>query len=67
MLQIDVAEIVVHEGDEPYAVVDLFDAQPLTGEHSGDVDFFAVQADAAAGGDEEVAMVEGYSRSGRPS
>ena len=29
----DEAEIVVHEADDPNAVVDLLDAEALTGEH----------------------------------
>ena len=46
------------EADEPDAVVDFLDAEPLAGEHGRDVDFLAMQADAAAGGDEDVAVVE---------
>jgi len=41
----------VGEADEPDAVIDFLDAEPLAGEHGGDVDFLAVQADAPAGGD----------------
>ena len=33
LLELDVAEIVVHEADEPNAVVDLLNAERLTGEH----------------------------------
>jgi hypothetical protein len=33
LLQVDVAQIVVHEADEPYALVDFLDAEPLAGEH----------------------------------
>jgi hypothetical protein len=33
LLQIDGAQIVVHEGDEPNAVIDLFEPEFLTGEH----------------------------------
>jgi hypothetical protein len=32
LLQVDIAKIIVHEGDEPNAVVDLFDAEGLAGE-----------------------------------
>jgi hypothetical protein len=32
LLQVDEAEIVVHEADEPNAVVDFLDAEALTGE-----------------------------------
>jgi len=34
LFEIDEAEIVVHEADDPNAVVDLLDAEALTGEHS---------------------------------
>ena len=43
---IEVSEIVLHEGDEPDLVVDLLDADVLTGEDGGEVDF--LPADAAA-------------------
>ena len=33
LFQIDVSEIVVHEADEPNAVVDFFDAEALACEH----------------------------------
>jgi hypothetical protein len=38
LLQIEVSQIVVHEADEPNAVVDLFDAKLLSGQHSGEID-----------------------------
>jgi hypothetical protein len=41
------------------AVIDFLDAEPVAGEHGGDVDFLAVHADAAAGCDEDVAVMEG--------
>jgi hypothetical protein len=37
LLQVEVAEIIVHEAGEPNAFVDLLDSEPLTGEHGGDV------------------------------
>ena len=45
----------MHEADEPNALVDLLDAELLAGEHEGDVDSLAVQAEAAAGCDDDVA------------
>src|SRR5262245_52174621 len=33
LLEVDVAEIVVHEANEPNAIVDLLDAERLTCEH----------------------------------
>jgi hypothetical protein len=59
LLQVDVSEIIGHEADEPNAVVGFLDSEPLSGEDGGDVDLLAVQADASAGGDEDVAVVEG--------
>lgn len=50
-------EIVVHEGDEPDAVFDLFDAEPLPGKHSGDVFFFAAHAQPVACGDGDVSVI----------
>ena len=35
-----------------------FEAEALTGEHGRDVDFLAMHADATAGGDEDVAVVQ---------
>jgi hypothetical protein len=58
LLQVEVSEIVAHEACEPNDLVDLPDSEALTCEHGRDVDFLSVQADAAAGGDENVAIVE---------
>ena len=41
------------------AVVDLLDADALSGEGDREVDLLAIDADATAGGDEDVAVVEG--------
>ena len=59
LLQIDISQIIVDEADEPNSLVDLLDAEALSGEDGGDVDFLSVDADTAAGGDEDVAVVEG--------
>jgi len=48
----------VHEAGEPNAVVDFLDAEPLAGQHGGDVDPLAMQAEAAASGDDDVPIVE---------
>jgi hypothetical protein len=58
LFQIDIAKIIVHEGDEPNAVVDLLNAELLTGEHGRDIDLLPVHTDAAAGGDQDIAVVE---------
>jgi len=46
LLQVEVSEIVVHEADEPNAVIDLFDSKLLTSQYNRDVDLLAVQAKA---------------------
>ena len=38
LLQIEVAEIIVHEADEPNALVDFLDAESLTCQDARDVD-----------------------------
>ena len=62
LLQVEVSKIIVHEADEPNALVDFLDAEPLAGQHDGDVAFLAVQAEASAIGNENVAVVEGIGR-----
>jgi hypothetical protein len=59
LLQVEVTEIIVHEADEPNALVSFLDSEPLAGQHGRDVHLLAVQADAAAGGDEDIAIMEG--------
>ena len=59
LLQIDIAQIIVDEGDEPNSLVDFLDTEALSGQDGGNVDFLSVDADTAAGGDEDVAVVEG--------
>jgi hypothetical protein len=49
LLQVEVAEIMVHEACEPNAVVNFLDADILAGQHGGDVDPLATQAEASAG------------------
>ena len=55
----------MHEAHEPNAIVDLVDTEPVTGEHGGDVDLLAVHADASAGGDQDVAVLEGVLQLGQ--
>jgi hypothetical protein len=33
LLQVEITEIIVHEADEPNALVDFFDSELLAGEH----------------------------------
>src|SRR3546814_3829887 len=58
LLQVDVAEIVLHEAYQPNVVVDFLDSEALSGQGGRDVDFLAVHADAPAACDEQVAVVE---------
>src|SRR5262249_46878251 len=64
LLQVDIAQVIIHEADKPNALVDLLEAKRLTGKNHGDVDLLAVQADAPAGRDENVAIMEGISQVG---
>ena len=56
LLQIGIAEIRVHDADQPNAG-SWYRAFGLPGR--GRIDFLALQADASAGRDENVAVVEG--------
>lgn len=56
---IEEAQVVVHEADQPDLVGDLFDADVLTGEHLAEVDLVPAEADTAAAGDGDGAIVEG--------
>jgi hypothetical protein len=57
LLQIDISQIIVDEGDDPNSLVDFSDAEPLSGQDGGNVDFLSVDADTAASGDEDIAVV----------
>jgi hypothetical protein len=59
LFQVDIAQIIVDEADEPNSLVDFFNAEPLSGQDARDVDFLSKDADAAAGSDENVAVVGG--------
>jgi len=48
LFQIDEAQIVVHEADDPDAFLDLIDAKFLTGKDVGVADALAVQQSASA-------------------
>src|SRR5215468_12011594 len=56
LLQVEVSEIVMHEADEPNAVVDFLDAELLAGQHGRDVDLLAMQAEPSAGRDDDIAV-----------
>ena len=57
-LQIDVAEIVLHEADQPNTFFDLLDTDSLPGEEGAEIDFFAVETDTSALGDVDGLVVE---------
>ena len=59
MLQIDIAQIIVHKTDQPNAFVDFLNAKGLPSKGCADVDLFAVDADSSAGGDEDRPVMEG--------
>jgi len=65
LLQIEIFQIVVHEADEPNAVVEFLDAELLAGQHDGNVDSLAVQAEATIGCDDDVAIMEGIGQLGQ--
>ena len=52
-LVVEVAQIVVHEGDEPDALADLRHADVLSGKDVAEIDLPAVEADPAAVGHRE--------------
>src|SRR5580658_9033847 len=58
LLQVEVPQIVVHEADEPNAIVNFLDAKPLTSQRGRDVDLLAMQAKPSTGGDEDIAVME---------
>ena len=66
LLQIEVAEIVVHEACEPNAVVDFLDTECMASKDGLDIDVFAMQADAAARRDQNITVVERVSQLRQP-
>jgi hypothetical protein len=64
-LQTEVSEIIVDEADEPNALVGLFDSDGLAGEHLAEVDVACLEADAAAAGNDDFAIMEGVGDFGR--
>jgi hypothetical protein len=59
LFQVDISQIIVHEADEPNAVIDFLDSKLLSGQYGGDVDLLAIDAEVAAIGDERLPVVEG--------
>ena len=56
---IEEAQVVIHKGNEPDFIAYLLDADVLTGEHGAEIDLAPADADAAALGDGDGAVVEG--------
>lgn len=55
---VEVAQVVVHEGDEPDFIAHLLDSHVLSGEHLTEVDLSLIEADATAVGDGDGAVVK---------
>jgi hypothetical protein len=55
---VEVAEIIVHEGDEPNVLAHLFDADALAGEDEAEIDLLPIEADATACGHGDDLVVE---------
>ena len=56
-LVVEESQIVVHESDEPDALVDLLDAHVLAGEHGAEIDLAPAKANAPAVGDRHRTVV----------
>ena len=65
LFQIDISQVVTHEADEPDSVLDFADADSLSGEGLGEIDFLSVKADAPATGDQDGAIVKRVMRFGQ--
>jgi hypothetical protein len=50
LLQVEISQIIVHEADEPNAIIDFLDAEFLAGQNGGDIDPLAMQAESSASG-----------------
>jgi hypothetical protein len=61
LLQVEVSEIVVHEADEPNALVDFLDAESLDPPTRSRCRSFAMRAEPSAGGDERKKAIEKHS------
>jgi hypothetical protein len=57
-VEVDVSQVVVHEGDEPDAVVGFAQADFLACQDAGDGDIGLVEADLAGVSDDGLAVVE---------
>jgi hypothetical protein len=55
----------MHEADQPNTLLNFLDAELLACQHDRDVDLLAVQAEATAGCDDDVAIMEGIGQFGR--
>src|SRR5215813_10230152 len=47
-LVVEIAEIVIHEGNEPDILAHLFDAHLLASEYDAEIDFLPIETDATA-------------------
>jgi hypothetical protein len=51
-------QVVMHEGDEPDALADLFDADGLAGQGLAEADLFSIYTEPAAAGNRDGFVVE---------
>jgi hypothetical protein len=56
---IEETQIVLHKAHQPHLVADLFDTHVLACEYGTEIDLAAPDANAAAAGDRDRAIVEG--------
>jgi hypothetical protein len=55
---VEVAQIIIHEADEPNLLADLLDADELAGKDGAEIDLLTIEADSAACGDCDGLIVE---------
>jgi len=58
LFQINISEVVAHEADEPNPVFDFADADGLSGEGFGKIDFLFCEGRCAATGDDDRAVMK---------
>ena len=57
-LVVEEPQVVMHEGDEPDALADLFDADGLAGQGLAEADLFSIYTEPAAAGNRDGFVVE---------
>ncbi len=59
---IEEPQVVMHEGDEPDALADLFDADGLAGQGFAEADLFSIDTELSAARNRDGFIVEGILR-----